>query len=90
MLGLPRRPWAESEAYAMRRLRGSDWMKMRDVVFREEERCYLCGSLAASTDSLDHVLAVVHGGTDERSNLRRCCRECHKAKSATERPKARR
>ena len=84
-----RRPWIDSDSYGRRRLRGRAYMAMRRQVFSEESACYKCESPGEADDALDHVVPVVAGGTDERSNLRRCCRSCHLEKSATEQPRGR-
>jgi 5-methylcytosine-specific restriction enzyme A len=54
---------------------GKDWEARRARVLREEPNCRLCGTPA--TD-VDHIVAHADGGTDDRSNLRSLCRDCHK------------
>lgn len=87
MLGTPRRPWHDSESYNRRVERGRARMATRRRIFEQESACYLCGVAGSDEDVVDHIVPIVDGGTDRRSNMRRCCQGCHKAKSATEKPR---
>lgn len=60
------------------------------IIARDGMACYMCGIdcvLAVSchqnarTLTLDHVVPVKHGGTDDESNLRVCCAECNGKKA---------
>lgn len=64
-------------------------MVIRRRVLAEEPCCYLCGRAGQANDVIDHVRELADGGTDERGNLRRCCRPCHVAKIARESMRAR-
>ena len=64
---------------------GAAWQKLRSRVLREQPRCE-CG---APTTDVDHIVAHADGGTDDRSNLRALCRDCHK-KHTAEQNRARR
>lgn len=52
-------------------------------------RCYLCGRKTKLKSprgdpllaTIDHVVPLSRGGTNEASNLRLCCRGCNKKKS---------
>jgi len=79
-----RRPWVDSSSYLRRGLRGRALMRIRAEVFASEAGCYRCGSVGADSDVLDHVVPLRDGGSDSRSNLRRCCLGCHKSKSSSE------
>jgi len=59
-------------------------MALRLAVLSEEPRCYLCGDFAHADDVVDHVVPLAAAGTDDRSNLRRCCRTCHGQKTSRE------
>lgn len=59
-------------------------MKLRRQVLSEEPRCYLCGAFAQHDDIVDHRRPLAGGGGDERENLARCCRLCHKMKTGQE------
>ena len=40
-------------------------------------RCQLCGEELTHTYEVDHIRPVSRGGTNDFSNLRALCRECH-------------
>ena len=65
---------------------GPDWQARRARVLKEEPNCRLCG---ARSIEVDHIKAHADGGTDERSNLRGLCGDCHK-KHTAEQNRARR
>lgn len=46
-------------------------------------RCHVCGlKLPAGTDyEIDHITALVNGGTDDDSNLAPICIPCHEEKT---------
>lgn len=50
-----------------------------EVLERDGSRCFYC----ASTDRIqaDHIIAEIHGGSDDASNLRAACMRCNLAKS---------
>jgi 5-methylcytosine-specific restriction enzyme A len=70
----------------------------RAILARDQGICNICGQPGA--DTVDHVVNVKSGGTDDPANTRAChARPCHAAKTAREsaaararieRPKARR
>lgn len=65
-----------------KRNRGRAWMRLRLVVLNEEPLCRVCLTHHRTTASaeVDHILALEHGGTDDRDNLQGICTECHKIK----------
>jgi 5-methylcytosine-specific restriction protein A len=65
-------------------MRGRKWMALRLAVLSDEPRCYICGDFAHGDDIVDHVVPLAAGGTDDRSNLHRCCRSCHDQKTSRE------
>ncbi len=62
------------------------WRKLRArILKRDGGRCYICGGPGA--DTVDHILSVANGGTDDPSNLAsvhdRNAPHCHRTKTAT-------
>jgi hypothetical protein len=54
---------------------------LRAYVFaRDGMRCMRCGSTESLT--VDHVIPVIHGGSDEVGNLQTLCRSCNSKKGA--------
>lgn len=43
------------------------WRRIRAAVLAASDVCHICGQPGA--DSVDHVLPLARGGTDDRSNL---------------------
>jgi 5-methylcytosine-specific restriction protein A len=63
---------------------GRDWPRLARRVRLEEPFCRACtaaGRLSA-TELVDHVVALVDGGTHARENLQGLCRSCHATKTA--------
>jgi len=60
---------------------GADWRRISAQVIAEEGCCRDCGTTGTPDNPLtcDHVIARVHGGTNDRANL--VCR-CRKHNSA--------
>lgn len=55
-----------------------------EILRRGGYRCYYCGATGAgSALTVDHVVPVALGGTDEPSNLVTACADCNSGKSAT-------
>lgn len=53
------------------------WKKIRArVLQRDGFTCYYCG---ADADTVDHILAVAKGGTDDMENLVAACRSDRKS-----------
>jgi 5-methylcytosine-specific restriction endonuclease McrA len=56
------------------------WRRLRAATFaRYGRQCWRCGRPA---NSVDHVVAVVLGGTHDLSNLRPCCQHCNSSTGA--------
>ncbi|MBK9497083.1 MAG: HNH endonuclease [Xanthomonadales bacterium] len=71
-------------------MRGDAWMVIRRRVLAEEPNCYICGGAGRSDDVIDHVVGLAEHGTDDRSNLHRCCRQCSVKKTSRESGRGRR
>lgn len=66
-------------------LSGRPWRRLRErILERDKYLCQPCGAKGRVTEAtaVDHILALANGGTDESSNLRAICDECHEAKTA--------
>lgn len=61
------------EAYFMR----SNWSAMRRYVVKRDRRCRICAYECGGAGEVDHVIAVIEGGTDDPANLRLLCVPCH-------------
>lgn len=62
------------------RLSSRQWVKVRArILVRDECLCRYCGDWA---DTVDHVLPIVRGGSNEDDNLVACCRYCNGSKGA--------
>lgn len=65
---------------------GAHWRRLRLIVLAEEPLCRACaadGRVVAATD-VDHVVARVRGGSDDRDNLQALCHACHSRKTVLE------
>ena len=57
------------------------WRRLRETVFARDGRaCWRCGGYATT---VDHVVAVVLGGTHDLANLRPCCGHCNSSAGAS-------
>lgn len=65
---------------------GRRWMETRQrVALAHGYRCVACGKLWRShIDQIDHHIPRAQGGSNDDSNLRPMCIDCHKAKTARE------
>lgn len=81
-----RRLNAEREAVRLRRSKAQyalSSLKLRQRVFeRDGHKCRACSSRENLT--IDHVVAVIVGGTDEFENLQTLCRRCNSSKGRKE------
>jgi 5-methylcytosine-specific restriction endonuclease McrA len=50
------------------------------VLARDQYTCTYCGNPGAS--HVDHILAKVHGGTDDMDNLTSACQKCNQLKGS--------
>lgn len=56
-------------------------MKRRIVLWRDRGRCRYClEELTSKTFTVDHVVPLSGGGTDDFKNLVACCKYCNKFK----------
>lgn len=72
---------AAEAAKAARRNRSGNWISNADrqaLYERDGHTCRYCGS--TDSLSLDHIIPVSQGGTDEPDNLVTACRSCNSAK----------
>ena len=68
---------------ATQRLRGRAAVARRARWLSEHPLCTTCmlsGRIAAATE-VDHVIAIMHGGPDDDSNLQSLCAPCHARKT---------
>lgn len=63
--------------------RGSEWETTRlRILNRDGWVCGYCGDpLEGSNATVDHIVAIAHGGTDDDTNLISACRSCNGRKS---------
>ena len=68
----------------MDRIRGRRLQKIRADHFRLYPLCVMCkakGRISLATQ-LDHIVALVNGGTDTSDNRQGLCEPCHKDKTS--------
>lgn len=71
-------PWV-GKKHLTKRPRVGLWPQTRAfVIERDGGRCRRCG--ATERLQVDHIVAVVHGGSDDPSNLQTLCGPCNRAK----------
>lgn len=79
-----RLPVLETKAGATPRLRGDTWMKIRQQVLVDGEfACVDCG-LVSMSNQIDHEIPLEQGGSNDVSNLKIRCINCHSAKTIAE------
>lgn len=65
---------------------GRPWRRLREQVFaRDQYTCAVCGRVTVDDLQCDHIVAIANGGTDDMSNLRAICADCHAVKTAIDR-----
>lgn len=76
----------DAKAGTTERIRGGKWSRTRQrVALAHGYRCVGCGCVwTSSRDQIDHEVPLEQGGSNDDSNLRPLCDECHKAKTARE------
>lgn len=74
------------KAGATERIRGRAWMATRHrVALAHGYRCAGCTRVwDSSRDQIDHLVPLEQGGSNDDTNLRPMCNECHQAKTADE------
>lgn len=56
------------------------WKEIKRMVLERDKKCRSCGSVEKLT--VDHVIPLSRGGTDEPGNLRTLCASCNQNKSS--------
>lgn len=79
-------PTLEAKAGTTPRPRGRAWMETRQrVALAHGYRCVDCGRVwQPDRDQIDHDVPLEQGGSNDDSNLKTRCDDCHKAKTARE------
>lgn len=64
------------------RTRGRAWTNHRDrILLRDAYACQINGpNCTRIATEVDHIIPLAHGGTDEDTNLRSVCTNCHRAR----------
>jgi 5-methylcytosine-specific restriction enzyme A len=62
------------------RIRGRQGVRFRERIRRDEPLCRLCleQGRVSPTAEIDHILPLSRGGTNDRTNLRGLCVDCHR------------
>ena len=65
------------------RIRGRALQRIRQRFLRANPLCMSCyeRGYAQAATQLDHIIALVNGGTDTQDNRQGLCDECHEAKT---------
>lgn len=64
---------------SQRKANSTTWKRIRQLILnRDNYTCQYCGVQPCS--SVDHVIPVARGGTDEWDNLVACCIRCNSQK----------
>ena len=75
--------WSRDRPSPRNRSLPGDWASRRRRVFeRDGTVCHLCGEIGSET--IDHVIAVVNGGTHELDNLAPAHAACARPKDSHE------
>lgn len=79
-------PMLEAKAGTTPRIRGSRWVKTRQrVAVAQQFKCQRCGrTWLPWRDQVDHDVPLEQGGSNDDSNLKLLCDDCHKVKTADE------
>jgi len=83
----PKKAWVRNRPAPIKRLSGRALQRMREKKKQENPLCWMCqeAGLVRLWDVLDHHVPLEEGGTNEESNLRGLCHDCHDAKTERER-----
>ena len=57
------------------------WRKTRTAMLEYNPYCVVCG---APANTVDHIIPIRRGGTDDEDNLQSMCSVCHSRKTAAE------
>lgn len=67
-----------------KKYRTKGWEQTRQrIIARDAMQCQICGDLCIGKGNahVDHVIAVVNGGSDDDDNLRLACASCHNSRT---------
>ncbi|CAB4163493.1 McrA Restriction endonuclease [uncultured Caudovirales phage] len=73
----------DTKAGATPRERGGKWTAKRKVVLLQND-CMCANGCGRVADEVDHDTPLEQGGSNDLSNLRGLCRECHAEKTKQE------
>jgi 5-methylcytosine-specific restriction protein A len=67
----------------MQRIRGRKLQETRALVLRLEPLCRHCMARGIMTEAteVDHIVALINGGTDHIDNMQPLCADCHAVKT---------
>ena len=68
----------------VKRLRGRTLQRLRAALLRDNPLCVVCASAGKTSEAieLDHIVALVNGGTNDPENMQGLCRSCHQDKTS--------
>lgn len=72
-----------------KKYRTKGWATIREqIIVRDGMECQMCHHLCIGIGKgeahVDHIIAVVDGGTDEADNLRTLCQSCHSTRTMSD------
>jgi len=81
-----RKPWDHGGKTRQQRGYGRDHVRMREELMRTIVTCEECARQGRTTAGViaDHVIPLAAGGTNDRDNYQLLCRDCDRAKLATD------
>lgn len=62
---------------------GWQWQQLRQIVLNDEPLCRRCSSRGRVSGAVlvDHIVPLLDGGTNDRTNLQALCLDCHAVKT---------
>lgn len=61
--------------------RSFSFKKRAEICLRQSGKCGCGEKLQPGRYEIDHIAALIHGGSNDDDNLRAICLDCHKAKT---------